>query len=211
MAQAMRPPASPVGSVLSDTHSMNLGTAQALAFCRVRRKASADDTVSPARSRPPMSKTSGSKHCGPRCWTISVCAAPSSRRRRGQRRRGFCRRTNSHHFGATARHIEPVGADGLVGLALGNSPSAMGRHAGVVRHQSDRRGLPASRRTWSRRSPGARMGFEASSLSVDEGDKPRIGRAFLVIDPGRWRAARSTMPGWKSCFLPFCITKLRAY
>jgi hypothetical protein len=89
MAQAMRPPASPVGSVLSDTHSMNLGTAQALAFCRVPRKASADDTVSPARSRPPMSKTSGSKHCRPRCWTISVCAAPSSRRRRGQKRRGF--------------------------------------------------------------------------------------------------------------------------
>ena len=36
-----------------------------------------------------MSKTSGSKHCRPRCWTISVCAAPSSRPRRGQKRRGF--------------------------------------------------------------------------------------------------------------------------
>jgi LDH2 family malate/lactate/ureidoglycolate dehydrogenase len=30
---------------------------------------------------------------------------------------------------------------------------------------------------------GARMGFEVSSFSVDQGDKPRIGQAFLVIDP----------------------------
>jgi (2R)-3-sulfolactate dehydrogenase (NADP+) len=30
---------------------------------------------------------------------------------------------------------------------------------------------------------GARMGFEASSFFVDQGDKPRIGQAFLVIDP----------------------------
>jgi (2R)-3-sulfolactate dehydrogenase (NADP+) len=31
---------------------------------------------------------------------------------------------------------------------------------------------------------GARFGFEASSFFVDEGDRPRIGQAFLVIDPG---------------------------
>lgn len=31
---------------------------------------------------------------------------------------------------------------------------------------------------------GARMGFEASSFFVDEGNKPGIGQAFLVIDPG---------------------------
>ncbi len=30
---------------------------------------------------------------------------------------------------------------------------------------------------------GARFGFEASSFFVDEGDRPRIGQAFLVIDP----------------------------
>jgi hypothetical protein len=28
------------------------------------------------------------------------------------------------------------------------------------------------------------MGFEVSSFFVDEGDKPRIGQAFLVINPG---------------------------
>jgi (2R)-3-sulfolactate dehydrogenase (NADP+) len=30
---------------------------------------------------------------------------------------------------------------------------------------------------------GARFGFEASSFFVDEGNRPRIGQAFLVIDP----------------------------
>jgi (2R)-3-sulfolactate dehydrogenase (NADP+) len=31
---------------------------------------------------------------------------------------------------------------------------------------------------------GARFGFEASSFFVDEGDVPRIGQAFILIDPG---------------------------
>jgi (2R)-3-sulfolactate dehydrogenase (NADP+) len=30
---------------------------------------------------------------------------------------------------------------------------------------------------------GAAMGFEASSFFVDEGNRPRIGQGFLVIDP----------------------------
>jgi len=30
---------------------------------------------------------------------------------------------------------------------------------------------------------GAAMGFEASSFFVDEGNRPRIGQAFLVVDP----------------------------
>ena len=33
--------------------------------------------------------------------------------------------TNSHHFGAAAYHLEPVGEAGMVGLAIGNSPAAM--------------------------------------------------------------------------------------
>ncbi len=33
--------------------------------------------------------------------------------------------TNSHHFGAAAYHVEAVAAAGMVGLAFGNSPSAM--------------------------------------------------------------------------------------
>jgi (2R)-3-sulfolactate dehydrogenase (NADP+) len=31
---------------------------------------------------------------------------------------------------------------------------------------------------------GAQFGFEASSFFVDEGNRPRLGQAFLVIDPG---------------------------
>jgi (2R)-3-sulfolactate dehydrogenase (NADP+) len=31
---------------------------------------------------------------------------------------------------------------------------------------------------------GAAMGFEASSFFVDEGNRPRIGQAFVVVDPG---------------------------
>ena len=31
---------------------------------------------------------------------------------------------------------------------------------------------------------GAAMGFEASSFFVDEGNRPRIGQGFLVLDPG---------------------------
>ncbi|MFN9506775.1 MAG: Ldh family oxidoreductase, partial [Rubrivivax sp.] len=31
---------------------------------------------------------------------------------------------------------------------------------------------------------GARFGFEASSFFVDEGNRPGIGQAFIVIDPG---------------------------
>jgi (2R)-3-sulfolactate dehydrogenase (NADP+) len=30
---------------------------------------------------------------------------------------------------------------------------------------------------------GAAQGFEASSFFVDEGNRPRIGQAFLVVDP----------------------------
>ena len=33
--------------------------------------------------------------------------------------------TNSHHFGVAADHLAAVAAAGMVGLAFGNSPSAM--------------------------------------------------------------------------------------
>jgi (2R)-3-sulfolactate dehydrogenase (NADP+) len=31
---------------------------------------------------------------------------------------------------------------------------------------------------------GANFGFEASSFFVDEGNRPRLGQAFIVVDPG---------------------------
>jgi (2R)-3-sulfolactate dehydrogenase (NADP+) len=161
--------------------------------------------------------------------------------------------TNSHHFGAAAYHLEPVGAAGLVGLALGNSPAAMAaaggkrplfgtnpiaavfpRRAGapllidlslseVARGKlmvaaKEGRAIPLGWALDGDGQPttdpkaglegsmlplggakgamlalvvelivtaltGAAMGFEASSFFVDEGNRPRIGQAFLAIDP----------------------------
>jgi (2R)-3-sulfolactate dehydrogenase (NADP+) len=162
--------------------------------------------------------------------------------------------TNSHHFGAASYHLEPVAAAGLVGLAFGNSPSAMpawgGRHAifgtnpiaaafprragsPIVVDLSlseaargklmvaaregksipagwalDRNGnpttdpqagldgmmLPAGGAKGAMLAlvvellccalTGAHMGFEADSFFTDAGNRPKIGQAFLVIDPG---------------------------
>ena len=161
--------------------------------------------------------------------------------------------TNSHHFGVAAFHLEPVGAAGLVGLALSNSPAAMpaagGRRAlfgtnpvaavfpragGVPlsidlslsevargklmvaakagqpipvgwaldvdgRPTTDpQAGLAGSMLPMGGNKgamlalvvellvtalTGAAMGFEATSFFVDEGNRPRLGQAFLVIDP----------------------------
>jgi len=161
--------------------------------------------------------------------------------------------TNSHHFGAAAYHLEPVGAAGLVGLALGNSPAAMAAAGGkqplfgtnpiaavfprrtaapllidlslseVARGKlmvaaKEGKAIPLGWALDGDGQPttdpkaglegsmlplggtkgamlalvvelsvtaltGAAMGFEASSFFVDEGNRPRIGQAFLVIDP----------------------------
>jgi len=161
--------------------------------------------------------------------------------------------TNSHHFGAAAYHLESVGATGLVGLAMGNSPAAMAVAGGrrpllgtnpiaavfprraaapllidlslseVARGKlmvaaKEGKAIPLGwaldgdgRPTTDPKAglegsmlplggtkgamlalvvelivtalTGAAMGFEASSFFVDEGNRPRIGQAFLVIDP----------------------------
>jgi (2R)-3-sulfolactate dehydrogenase (NADP+) len=162
--------------------------------------------------------------------------------------------TNSHHFGAASYHLEPVAAAGMVGLAFGNSPSAMpapgGRHAifgtNPIAAVFPRRGAPpivvdlslsevargklmvAAREGkpipagWALDKDGtpttdpkagldgmmlpaggakgamlalvvellccaltgAHFGFEADSFFTDAGNRPQIGQAFLVIDPG---------------------------
>jgi len=161
--------------------------------------------------------------------------------------------TNSHHFGVAAWHLEPVAAAGLVGLAFGNSPSAMPAAGGkralfgtnpiaavfprrdgealtvdlslseVARGKImvaakagkpiplgwalDREGRPTTDAKAALEGSmlpvggtkgamlalvvellvtaltGAALGFEASSFFVEEGNRPRIGQAFLVIDP----------------------------
>jgi (2R)-3-sulfolactate dehydrogenase (NADP+) len=162
--------------------------------------------------------------------------------------------TNSHHFGVAAWHLQPVAAAGMVGLAFGNSPSAMPAAGGkralfgtnpiaavfprrdgdpltidlslseVARGRImvaakagkpipegwalDRDGNPTTDARAALEGSmlpmggtkgamlalvvellvtaltGAALGFEASSFFVDEGNRPRIGQAFLVIDPG---------------------------
>ena len=162
--------------------------------------------------------------------------------------------TNSHHFGVAAGHLAPVAAAGMVGLAFGNSPSAMPAWGGkraifgtnpiaavfprrnapplvidlslseVARGKVmvaaregkpiplgwalDRDGHPTTdpkRALEGMMLPaggvkgamlalvvellccaltGAHMGFEADTFFVDAGNRPKIGQAFLVIDPG---------------------------
>jgi (2R)-3-sulfolactate dehydrogenase (NADP+) len=161
--------------------------------------------------------------------------------------------TNSHHFGVAALHLEPVAAAHLVGLAFGNSPSAMPAAGGrtplfgtnpiaatfprrdraplmidlslseaargkvmVAAREGkpiplgwalDRDGRPTTDAAAALEGSmlpiagakgamlalvvellvtaltGAAIGFEASSFFVDEGNRPRIGQAFLAIDP----------------------------
>jgi (2R)-3-sulfolactate dehydrogenase (NADP+) len=162
--------------------------------------------------------------------------------------------TNSHHFGVAAYHLDAVGAGGLVGLAMGNSPAAMPAAGGtrplfgtnpLAAVFPRRDGAPLSIDLslsavargklmiaakegkpiplgWAQDAQGhpttdpkaglegsmlpmggtkgallamtvellvtaltgAAMGFEASSFFVDAGNRPRLGQAFLVVDPG---------------------------
>ena len=161
--------------------------------------------------------------------------------------------TNSHHFGAAALHLEPVAQARTVGLAFGNSPSAMSAAGGrtplfgtnpiaaifprrnarpltidlslseVARGKLmvaakerkpiplgwalDRDGRPTTDAAAGLEGSmlpaggakgamlalvvellvtsltGAALAFEATSFFVDEGNRPRLGQAFVVIDP----------------------------
>jgi (2R)-3-sulfolactate dehydrogenase (NADP+) len=162
--------------------------------------------------------------------------------------------TDSHHYGVAAFHLAPVGAAGMIGLALSNSPAAMPVAGGkrpllgtnpiaavfpraigvpllidmslsevargkLVMAAKDGRSIPLGWALDREGNPttdaragldgsmlamggtkgamlalvvellvttltGAALGFEASTLFVDEGNRPRLGHAFLVIDPG---------------------------
>ncbi|MEP7062837.1 MAG: Ldh family oxidoreductase [Betaproteobacteria bacterium] len=161
--------------------------------------------------------------------------------------------TNSHHFGVAAYHLQPVATQRLVGLAFGNSPSAMPAAGGrtplfgtnpiaaifprraapplsidlslseaargkVMVAAKEGRPIPLGWALDKSGQPttdakaalegsmlavggakgamlalivellvtsltGAAIGFEASSFFVDEGNRPRLGQAFLIVDP----------------------------
>jgi (2R)-3-sulfolactate dehydrogenase (NADP+) len=167
----------------------------------------------------------------------------------------FCGVTNSHHFGVAAYHLEAVGAAGMVGVALGNSPAAMPAAGGkrpifgtnpiaavfpratgsgapllidlslsevargkLMMAAKEGKAIPLGWALDGQGNPttdpaqalqgsmlpaggakgamlalivellvtaltGAALGFEATSFFVDEGNRPRIGQAFLVVDP----------------------------
>lgn len=164
---------------------------------------------------------------------------------------GVC---NSHHFGVAAYHLDTVARRGMVGLAMGNSPSAMPAWGGkrplfgtnpiaaaFPRRDGDplvidlslsevargklmvaaregqeiplgwaldaegrpttdpKAGLAGSMLPMGGAKgamlalivellacalTGAHFGFEADSFFTEEGNRARIGQAFLVIDPG---------------------------
>jgi (2R)-3-sulfolactate dehydrogenase (NADP+) len=162
--------------------------------------------------------------------------------------------TNSHHFGVASYHLGPVAEARMVGLAFGNSPSAMPAWGGKralfgtnpIAAVFPRRGHPpividlslsevargklmvaaregkpippgwaldrAGNPTTDPKQgldgmmlpaggvkgamlalvveliccalTGAHLGFEADSFFADAGNRPRIGQAFVVVDPG---------------------------
>lgn len=164
--------------------------------------------------------------------------------------------SNSHHCGVVVDHLRPLAQQGLVGIGLANSPSAMpmagGKHpvfgtnpiaalfprvgqlpllidlslsevargkimVAAKNNQEIPLGWALDEHGEPTRDPkaalkgsmlplgaatspkgamlalvvellvtaviGAQFGFEASSFFVDEGNQPKIGQAFLVIDP----------------------------
>ena len=161
--------------------------------------------------------------------------------------------TNGHHFGVAGDHLEPVGEASMVGLAFGNSPSAMAAAGGtrplfgtnpiaaifprrdgapivvdlslseVARGKlmvaaKEGRAIPLGWALDGEGRPttdpnaglagsmlpmggakgamlalvvellvsaltGAALGFEADSFFVVEGNRPRLGQAFIVVDP----------------------------
>jgi (2R)-3-sulfolactate dehydrogenase (NADP+) len=213
----------------------------------------ADGSAQPAIMRGKGGAVLIDANCGP-AFPACALAVAEAMRRAGEFGVAYAGVTNSHHFGAAAYHLEPVGAAGMVGLAMGNSPAAMAAPGGrrplfgtnpiaalfprrdamppvvdlslseVARGKLmvaakegkeiplgwalDRDGNPTTDPAAGLEGSmlpmggtkgtmlalvvellvtaltGAAMGFEAKSFFVDEGNRPRIGQAFLVVDPG---------------------------
>ncbi|MEP7183660.1 MAG: Ldh family oxidoreductase [Betaproteobacteria bacterium] len=228
------------------------GVARVPQYATHLRNGRADGTAVPAIVRSKGAAALVDARCGlafPAC-ALAVTEAIARARQFGV---AFVGVTNSHHFGVAACHLEPVAAAGMVGLALGNSPSAMPVAGGkrpllgtnpiaavfprrdgaplvidlslseVARGKLmvaakegkpiplgwalDRDGqpttdpkaglegsmLPAGGTKGAMLAfvvellvtalTGAAIGFEATSFFVDEGNRPRLGQAFLVVDP----------------------------
>ena len=178
MAQAIRPPASPVGSVLSDTHSMNPGNG-------------ASSSILPGSE-----EGIGGRHGFPHTlaatavyneWIENTADLDAGRYRFAPRRRagdGAAKDGGAFAGAPTAGHFDSDGHPITDPKAGRRGPSCRPIELG-----------------WSRRLTGARMGFEAQLLSSSmKGISPGCGQAFWCIDRGRRRAAKSTRSASKPAF-----------
>ena len=228
------------------------GVARVPQYAAHLRNGRADGAAQPAVVRERGGAALVDARCG---LAFPACALAVAEAMRRARESGiaFAGVTNSHHFGVAAYHLEAMGAAGLVGLALSNSPAAMPAAGGarplfgtnpiaavfprrdgaplaidlslseVARGKlmvAAREGKPiplgwaldaAGAPTTDPKAglegsmlpmggakgamlalvvelavtalTGAALGFEASSFFVDEGNRPRLGQAFLCVDP----------------------------
>jgi len=228
------------------------GVARVPQYAAHLRNGRADGAAQPAVVRERGGAALVDARCG---LAFPACALAVAEAMRRARESGiaFAGVTNSHHFGVAAYHLEAMGAAGLVGLALSNSPAAMPAAGGarplfgtnpiaavfprrdgaplaidlslseVARGKlmvAAREGKPiplgwaldaAGAPTTDPKAglegsmlpmggakgamlalvvelavtalTGAAFGFEASSFFVDEGNRPRLGQAFLCVDP----------------------------
>ena len=125
---------------------------------------------------------------------------------------GFAAVTNSHHAGVLVDHLRPAAREGLVGLGFANSPAAIpaagGTHAILgmnpvaaifPRKDGDplmvdlsAAGIGGTKGAMlalvieilAVALTGAHFGFEAAPLDDDDGNRPRIGQAFILVEPG---------------------------
>ncbi|MEO8536460.1 MAG: Ldh family oxidoreductase [Betaproteobacteria bacterium] len=242
-------------SALVDAEAQGLashGVARAIQYATHLRNGRADGAATAAVIRERGGAVLIDARCG---LAFPACALAVDEAVRRAREFGvaFAGVTNSHHFGVAAWHLRPVAAAAMVGLAFGNSPSAMpaagGRRAlfgtnpiaavfprphaapltidlslseaargTVLVAAKEGRPIPLGWALDAQGRPttdakaalqgsmlamggtkgamlalvvelmvtaltGAALGFEASSFFVDEGNRPRIGQAFIAIDP----------------------------
>jgi (2R)-3-sulfolactate dehydrogenase (NADP+) len=141
---------------------------------------------------------------------MPVCASPSSRRWRGQRRRRFCQRTNSHHFDAATWHVEPVGAQEGKPIPLGCALDREGHPTTDPKAGLEDSMLPAVELLVTAFT-SARMGFEASSLL----SMKRISPGSVRLFGHRWEAPAGSSEVFdvriETRFRPCCRTKMSAY
>src|SRR3984893_17789924 len=142
MAQAIRPPASPVGSVLSDTHSMNSGNGASSSILpgpeeRIGGRHGFPHTLAVTAVHNEWIETlltSMLDDTGLRLAVEQAMARPKTAALLPVHQQPSLRRGGGAHRAAQRRRLGPPR---LRQLAICHA--RMGRHAGVVWHQSDRR------------------------------------------------------------------------